>query len=593
MTCEEVRRGGAGLELFEPLCGDVEECLRGSSVFDSIVGDARRELVDSFDGVRLRTGEVLMSEGEVADALYLVRHGRLRTTVAGADGSPVQVGQVGKSEVVGEMALITDERRSATVTAMRDTDLYRLPADAFAAFTQAHPEVLRPFAGVVVARLRDALTGSTHASLPATIVLVPTPGARADELAHAISRSIGNYDTATVSSVDAADRANPAAWLLDVENAVDVSLLVADDTPTAWTKQCLRHADRVLIVADQSRPAALTPVEADPECAKRLAELPVELVMRYRSHATSSRWLRDRTLDAHHNLRDGSADDIARLVRRITGDATVLVLGGGGARGFAHVGVIRALLESGIDIDAVVGASAGAVVGGGFAHSGDLDAVEGALLGWFDAVRWRRDMNPPALALLTGRLMTEGFQEFFGDWRIEDLGRDFAAVSCDLTAAAPFVHTEGPLWQAIRASAAVPGIFPPVALEGRVLVDGGLVANLPVDIAKHRHQGAHVIAVEVGDPTGIEAGHLDGSGIANGWRRSVSRSGNTPTLPRILMRLTELGRSDNPEDADTVIRPDVRGFGLTDTKPARTIIDRGYQAAVATIEAEGLEPPQS
>ena len=315
--------------------------------------------------------------------------------------------------------------------------------------------------------------------------------------------------------------------------------------------------------------------------------------MRYRSHATSSLWLLDRTLDAHHNLRDGSADDIARLVRRITGDATVLVLGGGGARGFAHVGVIRALLESGIDIDAVVGASAGAVVGGGFAHSGDLDAVEGALLGWFDAVRWRRDMNPPALALLTGRLMTEGFQEFFGDWRIEDLGRDFAAVSCDLTAAAPFVHTEGPLWQAIRASAAVPGIFPPVALEGRVLVYGGLVANLPVDIAKHRHQGAHVIAVEVGDPTGIEAGHLDGSGIANGWRRSVSRSGNTPTLPRILMRLTELGRSDNPEDADTVIRPDVRGFGLTDTKPARTIIDRGYQAAVATIEAEGLEPPQS
>ena len=87
------------------------------------------------------------------------------------------------------------------------------------------------------------------------------------------------------------------------------------------------------------------------------------------------------------------------------------------------------------------------------------------------------------------------------DLEIEDLTVDYAAVSCDLVSAEPCVHTSGPLWQAIRCSVAVPGLFPPVALDDRLLVDGGLVANLPVGIAANRHPGARLIAVDVVYPT--------------------------------------------------------------------------------------------
>ena len=568
---------------FTPGAGDVAETLDACVVFDIVSGDARTALAAAFEGIRIETGEVLIQQGDEADALYVVKHGRLRTTAVDADGSARDVGEVGKGEVVGEMALITDDKRSATVTAMRDTELYRLPADAFTELTNQHPAILRPFAGVVVNRLRDTLTRPQRPSLPATIVILPTRDEDVSEFAHALAEAIATYRTEVVTPADAAGRTPSAAWLLELENAVDVSLLVADYHPTAWTKQCLRHADRVLMVADEASSPARTPVEAEPSCATRLTELPVSLVMNYTEHPTTSAWYPGRDFFTHHNLRKGSQDDVRRMVRRLTGEATVLVLGGGGARGFAHLGVIKALKEGGVPIDAIVGTSAGALIGAGLARHGDLEIVEPALLRWFDEVKWTRDFNPPSLSLTTGKFMTEGFRGFFGDWMVEDLTVDYAAVSCDLVAAEPFVHTSGPLWQAIRCSVAVPGLFPPVALGDRLLVDGGLVANLPVGIAAARHPGARIVAIDVGDPTGIDNSGVDGTGIVNGWN-VLQRRGSSVTLARVLMRLTELGQNEATHLADIVIQPEVSGFGLTDTKPARTIMQRGYEAAKAAID---------
>lgn len=575
------------MQEFRPQRSAVEASVAGCRMFDAITGDVRERFVDVFDGVRLVTGEVLMAEGEPADSLYLVRHGRLRATVATPDGGQVEIGQVGKSEVVGEMALITDAPRSATVTAMRDSELYRLPAEAFVEITVDHPEVYRPFAGVVVERLRRAITGGQRSTLPATVVLIPAPGVSIDVLAATMAECVTSYRAVVVGPDDATGRDDPAAWLLEIENAFDIVVLVADAGPTDWTRQCLRHADRALLVVDEASDPAPTPVESDPVCARRIAEIPLHLVARYRSAPTSSRWYPGRDIVAHHNIE--LADDeaprpghIERLIRRLTGDATVLVLGGGGARGFAHLGVIRGLLDAGVGIDAVVGTSAGALVGGLLARYGEIDEHQDALLAWFDDVRWRRDVTPPTVALLTGRLMTEGFHEMYGDRAIEDLTIDYAAVSTDLCAAAPKVHTSGPLWRAVRASTAVPGIFPPVAVGGTVLVDGGLAANLPVDIARGRHQDAHIIAVDVGDRRSFEAGGLDDTGIASGWQH-LRRGSTAPSLPKVLMRLTELGRNDDASGADVVIRPRLDGFGLTETSAMHTIVARGREAVDAAL----------
>jgi predicted acylesterase/phospholipase RssA/CRP-like cAMP-binding protein len=578
------------VETFEVVPAEVDQAIRECGLFTSVSGDALDELRDSFDGVRITTDETLMREGDVARELYVVRHGRLRATVAGRDGEDVVVGEIGKNEVVGEMAVITDQDRSATIRAMRDTDLFRLPAEAFGDLVQRHPDMLRPFATVVVNRLRSAMASPTRPALPATIVFLPVDDDDLIDFTRRLATQLHGYRSVVLTAEDARDRDNPAAWLLDIENRTEIALLVADRDPTDWTRLCLRHADRINIVAnDRTGPGPIS-IETDAACRARFEQVPVHLIMRYSRRPPTASWLRNRRVDSHVNVLRDSDDDRARLARVMTGTARVLVLGGGGARGFAHFGVAQALREAGIPYDGIIGTSAGAVVGGSLARIGDPVDAQEQTLDWFERARWRRDFNPPSVALMSGRIMSTGLQELGDGYQIEDLPIAFAAVSCDLVTARPFVHDRGPLWQAVRASGSVPGLFPPVAVEGRLLVDGGLVANMPSEIARQRHPNAQLVAVEVGDPTDIDLSGIDGSGIVNGWDR-VRRRGNAggASLAKVMMRLTELGRHDSAEHADVVITPDVRGFGLVETGRARDIIRRGHDAAQRAIE-DGLLP---
>lgn len=572
------------METFEVDRADVEQAVVACELFESVGGDARAALVDAFTGVRLITGEALMREGNPAETLYIVRHGRLRATIA--DGTPDEatIGEIGKGEVVGEMAIITDQPRSATVRATRDTDVFELPASAFGALVQQHPEMLRPFATVVVDRLRTAMTHVNRPSLPATIAVIDIGGDHGLDLAHALAGEVSGLSVRVVTKAEAPPEDERAAWLLELENRTNLVLLVTDPEPTEWTRRCLRHADRALLVADASAPSALSPIEADPRIAARFDDITTHLVVLHRGAPAASRWLGHRTPTTWTNVRLDNNAEVSRLTREMSGRANIFVLSGGGARGFAHFGVARAMREAGIPIDGIMGASAGSVVGALLARIGDPVDAQAQMLEWFEQVSWRRDLTPPALALTTGRLMTEGLQELGAGSLIEDLPIEFSAVSCDLVTAQPVVHDRGPLWQAIRASGSVPGLFPPVRVGEQLLVDGGLVANMPTELARARHPDADLIAVDVGDPAGIDTSGVDGSGIVSGW--SVMRPGQRGvTLMRLLVRLTELGRHDTSETADFVIEPDVKEFGITDSEQAATISQRGYEAGQQAAEA--------
>ncbi len=174
-----------------------------------------------------------------------------------------------------------------------------------------------------------------------------------------------------------------------------------------------------------------------------------------------------------------------------------LVLSGGAALGFAHIGVIKTLLENDIPIDIITGTSMGALVGGAYAAGISIEEME-KIIETFSR-RLIVDINPFVLTdtgLLFGNKVTNFLRKLLGDKKIEDCSKKYCAVAADLISGQKYVFTEGDLVTAIRSSISIPAVFKPVKLDKKVLVDGGACDNLPVDEA--RQMGADVIiAVDV------------------------------------------------------------------------------------------------
>lgn len=176
--------------------------------------------------------------------------------------------------------------------------------------------------------------------------------------------------------------------------------------------------------------------------------------------------------------------------------ATGLALGSGSARGWAHIGVIRALAEAGIRVDYIAGASIGAVVGAVFA-SGNINALEDVVL----QLDWRQisyflDVILPKSGLIDGKKISTFIRSHVKGINIEELPIPFCAISTDLATGDEAAIREGDIIEAVRASISVPGIFTPVKKDGAILVDGGLVNPVPVSTV--RKMGADfVIAVDL------------------------------------------------------------------------------------------------
>jgi NTE family protein len=293
-----------------------------------------------------------------------------------------------------------------------------------------------------------------------------------------------------------------------------------------------------------------------------------------------------------------------------------LVLGGGAARGFAHIGVIRALQARGIMPDIVVGTSIGAAVGGAFV-SGHLDGFES----WARSLQARSvfgylDIQLNGSGLIGGNKLAARLQEAIGKTRIDDLTTKFAAVATEIKTGHEIWLTHGRLVDAIRASYALPGIFTPVLVGDRWLVDGALINPVPVSAA--RALGAEiVIAVSLNSDSFGHGGTISAFGTPpeildvddapaivprRGLRRffsaeramkqsSLSSQGPLPAIPTVMVeafnimqdRITRARLAGDPPDI--LISPRVSGTALFDFHRAAETIEHGRRAAERAIES--------
>jgi NTE family protein len=554
-------------------------------LFQGMDEAALADLMAGFSALALPGGEVLFRHGDPPGALYVVLSGGLGVYLPEGRRERL-IGRVGVGEVVGEMALIADRPRMGTVRALRDSELLKLPRQAFETLVQTHPRSLLRMARGLIARLEQA--GRQRRGAPHTLaVLSLHTGVDADDFARRLGAALA--EACPVRVLDpAVDAGQPAAWYSALESEHRFVLYPAGPGAGAWREFALRQADLVLFLARAGHEGEAVP--APP----RLRDRPRHLVLLQDEKVlpgATARWQKVAAVDRHHHVRGDR--DLRRLARLIARQGLGLVLSGGGARGFAHVGMIRALREAGFAIDAIGGTSLGAIVAAGVA------------MGWDDAElaeRFHRSFvvgNPvgdytfPFVALTRGARVSERLRREFGDTDIEDLLLPYFCVSTSLSAGSVRVHEQGPLWRWLRASCAIPGLLPPVLHEGELLVDGGVIDNLPVEPMLALDPG-RVLGCEVAGHFSLRAGWNE-TELPPLWRMIVQwYSGKRRNdIGRILLRAgmvnSQLTVSHNRTLCDAMLRPPVDTVDLLGWRAFERVVEIGYRHAAEAIERGELE----
>jgi predicted acylesterase/phospholipase RssA/CRP-like cAMP-binding protein len=567
---------------------------------------ALQEVAAVMQPVKLAGGAMLFDQGEVGDTLYIVVHGRLRVSVAAERGGRRVVAELGRGESVGEMALLTGERRSARVEAIRDSMLLALSRSAFERVVEQYPRVMTQLARELVDRLKKGLRGAPVTHFLSTVCVMPAaPGARIGRFCERLARALGAIGPTLHLTRSAAGGAlaggaselargssedtRLAAWLNEQEERYAYVLYEADETDAAWTRMCGRQADRIVLVARAGDDAPSVQRPDGGGSARREFVLlnpgsPIPGAM--------NRWLEALPgVQAWHHVADGSEAQIARFARLLVGRGIGLLLGGGGARTFAHIGVLRAMHEAGIAVDAIGGVSGGAIIGAQAAAGVTPVEMKARAREEFLRRGSLMDFTVPIVSLIRGQRFKKMLLRLFAESTIEDLPMRFFCVSANLSRATMRVHDRGAIWRAIGASISIPGIGPPTCEDGDLLIDGSVLTNLPVDAMRDLCQG-RVVAIDVSadKDLSVDRSWTDFPSparllAARPWRRRTLR---TPNILEILFRGAMLssiaGERDIADRVEFYLRPPLRGINLLDFKSLERVETSAYEYAVRALE---------
>uniref|UniRef100_A0A8C7AZE4 lysophospholipase n=1 Tax=Neovison vison TaxID=452646 RepID=A0A8C7AZE4_NEOVI len=595
-----------------------------------------RQMDFALDWMEVEAGRAVYRQGDKSDCTYIVLSGRLRSVIRKEDGKKRLAGEYGRGDLIGVVETLTHQARATTVHAVRDSELAKLPAGALTSIKRRYPQVVTRLIHLLGEKILGSLQQGTvtghqfglhaagskwdsgnPASNLSTVAVMPVSEdvpltAFALELKHALSaigkscpRPAGSSGAFSISIHEY----RLSSWLGQQEDIHRIVLYQADGTLTPWTQRCIRQADCILIVGlGEQEPSLERMLESTAVRAQK------QLILLHREDGPAPsrtvEWLNMRSwcsghlhlccprrvfsrrslpklVEMYQRVFQRPPDrhsDFSRLARVLTGNAIALVLGGGGARGCAQVGIIRALAECGIPVDMVGGTSIGAFMGALYAEERNYSQIRIRA----KAVTWTvLDLTYPITSMFSGAGFNSSICSVFKDRQIEDLWLPYFTITTDITASAMRVHTDGSLWRYVRASMSLSGYMPPLCdpRDGHLLMDGGYINNLPADVA--RSMGAKVvIAIDVGSQDETDLTNY-GDALSGWWllwkrwnplatKVKVLNMAEIQTRLAYVCCVRQLEMVKNSEYCE-YLRPPIDGYGTLDFGKFDEICEVGYQ----------------
>ncbi len=534
-------------------------------------------------------GAVLFEPGEPAEYLYFLRTGRLGVFRIEDGHEPQFLGLIRPGEPAGEMAMISGGPHTARVVALRDSEIFALGREEFFAHSTSDSAIMGELARLMLSRTRRTapMVGSGASEPTVFGFMTMSRKLTVRPIVDKIARAIGRLGYGvTVVGVEAQHA--PTEWFTEVERNHDFVLYAAEAEDHGWRQVVARQSDRLLPVArgDLQAPDAPAAYARTTVQAQQLVDLLlVQPALRQRPSGSAA-WARAAAPSRVFQLRRDDSADVRRIARVLTSQSVGLVLSGGGARAYAHIGAIRALRERDIPIDFVGGASMGAVVAAGVAMGWGDDELEMRIRQAFVNSSPLDDIALPLLAMTHGLKVSERLAQHFGDMEIGDLWLPFFCVSSNLTTGNYHLHRSGRLRDALRATIALPGILPPSTDGSNVLVDGAVMKNFPTDVMRTFHQGP-IIGVDVSRGRSITADDVARPTSVLRWIFSGQwRKG--PPIVSLLMRAATVSSSRDlamaREATDILVTPDVSGVEIRDWAAFEPAVKAGYEAMCVALD---------
>ena len=549
---------------------------------------ARERRTGAASWFSLPGGATLFEPGEEADQLYFLKTGRLGAFRKEEGQEPQFLGVIRPGEPAGEMALVAGAAHSANMVALRDSEVLSLPREDFFEAAEEDPTVMLELSRLMIRRARQA---QTHAAIgdPSVFGFIAVePGAAIRPIIDRLARCIEHLGY-SVTVEGGESLLAPTEWFSNVEREHDFVLYVAEADETAWKHVVGRQVDRLFRVGrgERTPPASIPSYASGPLQTQRLVDLILLQSASLARPSGSAAWMEATQAARLFHLRENGVADMQRLARVLTGQSVGLVLSGGGARAYAHIGAIQAMRERGIPIDFVGGASMGAIVAAGIAMGWDDGELEARIRKAFVDTSPLDDIAFPLIAMTRGEKVKTRLDEHFGTVDISDLWLPFFCVSSNLTSGAYQLHRTGDLQSALRASIALPGVLPPATDNGQVLVDGAVMKNFPADVMRSFQLGP-IVGVDVTRGRSITADDVDRppsiwSWIASGeWRKG-------PPIVALLMRAATVttGRdlAAAREATDVLVTPKLEGVDIRDWRAFEPAVRAGYVAASLALDA--------
>ncbi|RIW18189.1 hypothetical protein D0X99_00370 [Algoriphagus lacus] len=559
------------------------------NLFGELEEELIEQILDSGQTLEVDSGQFLFHQGDLDNALYIVLSGRFRALATLDDGALHALGDIGEGEPIGEFALFMAEPRSASVVAIRKSIVLELKESQYLAIVAKHPSFSSKLARFIVKRLRRNVL-QQHLETSAKNIAVINLQADRDITVYTdpIKAQFESLQV-SIQILDHESHANLETQTMydTLEQHEGLNFLVCSEADLTWSRQCIIYADLIIIATDFYASSEIHEIEKHLSLySQNILNKKIYLLLLHPEQAkfpeNTRRWFVDRKIDLHIHYRKNHGPDIRRFARILSNKAIGLVLGGGGAKGFAHLGVVKALYDEGLEIDFLGGTSAGALYGitASFCDF-DQKMIDFYSKDSAESKLTSNDFTIPLISIMSGKKMSNYLKKMMGDAHLEDFWVGSYCVSTNYSNASTRVHDRGLAWKQIEASIAIPGIYPPVVIDNQLHVDGGVVDNLPIE-TMYKYPVRHIIAISL---TQLKSQPVSFSETPPATRIlwdmiTGKKQYRLPGITAILVNSLTLNSRQKQEMSKSgvavYLEMDLKGIGMLDDSRWKEIVQKGY-----------------